>query len=171
MALLDYAREGSLEVSRYNLKNSIEVVMALFQSDFKRSGIQARIEKVEAEEIFADKRQIEQVLINMISNAFESILKKGNGGNITISVKKKKPHVIIEVRDTGIGIPKEIHDKVFDPFFTTRAPAGAGLGLSVSYGIIERHGGRIEFESEQGAGTIFYIYLPMKEDKKDVIPV
>ncbi len=171
MALLDYAREGSLEVSRYNLKNSIEVVMALFQSDFKRSGIQARMEKVEAEEIFADKRQIEQVLINMISNAFESILKKGNGGNITISVKKKKPYVIIEVRDTGIGIPKEIHDKVFDPFFTTRAPAGAGLGLSVSYGIIERHGGRIEFESEQGAGTIFYIYLPMKEDKKDVIPV
>ena len=171
MALLDYAREGSLEVSRYNLRNSIEAVMALFQSDFKRSGIQAGIEKVEIEEIFAYKRQIEQVLINMISNAHESILKKGNGGNITISVRKKKTYVIIEIRDTGIGIPEDIRDKIFDPFFTTGAPAGVGLGLSVSYGIIEKHGGRIEFESESGVGTIFRIFLPMKEDKKDVISI
>jgi PAS domain S-box-containing protein len=171
MALLDYAREGKLEVNRYNLRDSIKGIMYLCQSDFKRANIKVLLKEVEVDEIVADKRQIEQVLINMINNAYESIINKGNGGDITISIKKEDPYVVIKIHDTGIGIPKEVQDKVFDPFFTTRAPTGVGLGLSVSYGIIERHGGKIDFESELNSGTTFRIYLPLKEVKNNAISI
>lgn len=169
MALLDYARESRPEFNRYNLRDSIEGVMALYQSDFKQANIQAILEDVEVEEILADKRQIEQVLINMINNAYEAILEKEKGGIIAISVKREKPYVVISIRDTGIGIPKEDQGKIFDPFFTSKSPRGVGLGLSVSYGIMERHGGRIDFDSQIGEGTTFRIYLPIKEDIKDAI--
>jgi signal transduction histidine kinase len=169
MALLDYARESRPEFSSYNLRESMEGVMALYQSDCKRANIQLILEKVDVEEIFADKRQIEQVLINMINNAYEAILEKEKGGIIAISVKREEPYVVISIRDTGIGIPKEDQGKIFDPFFTTRSPRGVGLGLSVSYGIVERHGGRIDFDSQIGEGATFRVYLPIKEDIKDAI--
>jgi signal transduction histidine kinase len=121
------------------------------------------LEEMEVEEIFADKRQIEQVLINIINNSCESILEKKEGGTINISVKRKDPHAVISIQDTGTGIPEEFRNKIFDPFFTTKAPRGVGLGLSVSYGIIERHSGKIDFESELGVGTTFRVYLPLKE--------
>ncbi|MDP3049569.1 MAG: ATP-binding protein, partial [Thermodesulfovibrionales bacterium] len=169
MALLDYARESRPEFNRYNLRDSIEGVMALYQSDCKRANIQLTMEDVEVYEIFADKRQIEQVLINIINNAYEAILEKEKGGIIAISVKREESYVVISIRDTGIGIPKEDQGKIFDPFFTTKAPRGVGLGLSVSYGIVERHGGRIDFDSQIGEGTTFRIYLPIKEDIKDAV--
>jgi len=171
MALLDYARESRPEFNRYNLRDSIEGVMALYQSDCKQANIQAILEDVEVEEILADKRQIEQVLINMINNAYEAILEKGKGGSIAISVKREEPYIVISIRDTGIGIPKEDQGKIFDPFFTTKSPRGVGLGLSVSYGIVERHGGRIDFDSEFDLGATFRIYLPIKEDIKDAISI
>jgi predicted ATPase/signal transduction histidine kinase len=167
MALLDYARESKPEFGLYNLRDSIEGIMVLYLSDCKRANIRLTLEKVEVDEIFADKRQIEQVLVNMINNAYEAILDTGKGGNIIISIIKETPYVVISIHDTGTGIPKENQSKIFDPFFTTKAPLGVGLGLSVSYGIIERHRGRIDFESELGAGTTFRIYLPLKRDEKD----
>ena len=105
----------------------------------------------------------------MINNAYEAILEKEKGGIIAISVKREEPYVVISIRDTGIGIPKENQGKIFDPFFTTKGPLGVGLGLSVSYGIVERHGGRIDFDSQIGEGTTFRVYLPIKEDIKDAI--
>ena len=164
MAMLDYARESKPEFNRYNLRDSIENVISLHQSDCKRVNVLISVEDIEVEEVFADKRQIEQVLINIINNGCESILEKKKGGTITFSVNKKDPYAVISIRDTGTGIPEEIQGKIFDPFFTTKAPRGMGLGLSVSYGIIERHGGRIDFESELGEGTTFRIYLPLRDE-------
>ena len=137
--------------------------------DERRTDIIGEVEEMEVEEIFADKRQIEQVLVNIINNAYEAILEKGKGGTITISVKKEDTYVVISVMDTGIGIPKDNQGKIFDPFFTTKGPLGVGLGLSVSYGIVERHGGRINFDSQPGEGTTFRVYLPLKEDEKDAV--
>ncbi len=171
MALLDYARESRPEFCRYNLRDSIQGVIALYQSDCKRANVQITLEEVEVEEIFADKRQIEQVLINMINNAFEAIIEKGKGGTINISAKKEASNIVISIRDTGIGIPKENKGRIFDPFFTTKAPLGVGLGLSVSFGIVEGHGGRIDFDSEMNVGTSFNIYLPLKEEGKNAILV
>jgi predicted ATPase/signal transduction histidine kinase len=170
LALLDYARETSPEFARFNIKDSIKKIMALHHSICRRANLQINLEEVDVEKIYADKRQIEQVLLNMINNACEAIEKKGGGGMISISVKKKGSNVMISIRDNGIGIAKEDKAKIFDPFFTTTAPRGTGLGLSVSYGIVERHGGRIDFESEPDLGTTFRIYLPLEKENKDAIP-
>ncbi|MCK4785265.1 MAG: GAF domain-containing protein, partial [Desulfobacteraceae bacterium] len=170
LALLDYARETSPEFARFNIKDSIKKIMILHHSSCRRANFRIDLKEIDVEEIYADKRQIEQVLLNMINNACEAIEKKGGGGMISISVKKKGSNVMISIWDNGIGIAKEDKAKIFDPFFTTTAPRGTGLGLSVSYGIVERHGGRIDFESEPDLGTTFRIYLPLEKENKDAIP-
>jgi signal transduction histidine kinase len=171
MALLDYARETSPELARFDIKDSIKKIMTLHHSSCRQANFQINLEEVDVGEIYADKRQIEQVLLNMINNACEAIEKKGvGGGMIAISVKKKGPDVVISIRDNGIGIAEEDKAKIFDPFYTTTAPRGTGLGLSVSYGIVERHGGHIDFESEPDLGSTFRIYLPIEKENKDAIP-
>lgn len=161
MALLDYARETRAEFKTYDLQKSMEGVLSLHESKCRKADIDLKLETVDVREVWADRRQIEQALINLIDNAYESIVRKGGGGVITISVQKKGGQAVINVQDTGIGIAKEDQTKIFDPFFTTIPPRGTGLGLSVTYGIVERHGGRIDFESEPGKGATFRVYLPL----------
>lgn len=101
-----------------------------------------------------------------------AIVSKGEGGVIAISVKKEDQYAVMSIQDTGIGIPKQDQTRIFDPFFTSITPRGSGLGLSISYGIIEKHGGRIDFESEPGKGSTFSVYLPIlpiKKEEKDAI--
>ncbi len=85
-----------------------------------------------------------------------------NGGSLTITTKfiEKEKVVQIVIEDTGAGISQENLDKIFDPFFSTKAQKGFGLGLSVSYGIINNHGGRVDVKSREGEGTRFSIYFP-----------
>jgi two-component system NtrC family sensor kinase len=116
-------------------------------------------------DILVDPGQIEQVFVNMIVNACQAM---PAGGKLTITLHADYPNncVKISIADTGHGINQEHLQKVFDPFFTTKAQpvngmAGTGLGLSVSYGIIENHGGRIRVASEINRGTIFTVELPM----------
>ena len=161
MALLDYARETKAEFASYNLKDSIEGVLSLHESRCRGANIELKLETVGIPVIYADKRQIEQVLINIIDNAYEAIVSKGEGGVIAISVKKEDKNAVMSIQDTGIGIPKQDQTRIFDPFFTSIPPRGSGLGLSISYGIIEKHGGRIDFESEPGKGSTFRVYLPI----------
>ena len=161
MALLDYARETRAEFEIYELEKSMEGVLSLHESKCRKANIHLKLETVEVREVCADRRQIEQVLINLIDNAYESIIRKGEGGVITISVQKKGVQAVINVKDTGIGIAAEDRTRIFDPFFTTIAPRGTGLGLSVTYGIVERHGSHIDFESVPGKGSTFSVYLPL----------
>ena len=116
--------------------------------------------------IFVDTGQIKQVLINILMNAVQAIQK--SAGIIKISVRgltsEYKPldrntFYLIEIRDNGPGIPQNLLEKVFDPFYTTKQE-GTGLGLSITYSIINRHRGDIEIESELGKGTIVKIKLP-----------
>jgi len=115
-------------------------------------------------EFHADPDQFKQVLINLVKNAAESI---AHDGVITLRARTGTGQLkgnadavtIIEVEDTGDGIPEEIQAKIFDPFFSTK-PQGNGLGLAVSAHIIELDGGRLEFDSRVGQGTIFRIMLP-----------
>lgn len=117
-------------------------------------------------EISYDKGQIQQVLVNLIINAAQSMPK---GGTITISTSLTTSeygdkNVKIEVEDTGIGIPEENIDKIFQPFFSTKPPEeGTGLGLSISKDIIEKHSGKITVKSQVAKGTCFTIYLPYTE--------
>lgn len=113
-------------------------------------------------EIMASANQIRQVMLNVIKNAKESM---PSGGTLFVRTMLSRGYVRIVVRDTGVGIPEELKDKIFEAFFTTKQKVrGAGLGLSVCYGIVKGHGGEITVESEVGKGTAFIISLPVKTD-------
>jgi two-component system NtrC family sensor kinase len=104
--------------------------------------------------------QLNQVFMNLLINACDAM---GDKGRIRVRTRALDPQrVRLEFEDEGPGIPPEMRDRVFEPFFTTKPVGqGTGLGLSLSHGIIERHGGRIWVESEPGAGTRFVIELPV----------
>lgn len=109
--------------------------------------------------------QINQVILNIVVNGAHAI--SGARGCITIRTGQEGEHVWIEISDTGCGIPEAIQSRIFDPFFTTKAiGSGTGLGLSLSYGIIQKHGGRIEVRSKVGAGATFRIVLPIRQQHR-----
>ena len=104
--------------------------------------------------------QLNQVFMNLLVNAAHAITDKGI---ITIRTGRQGEEVFIRIADTGKGIPEENLKRVFDPFFTTKPVGkGTGLGLSLSYGIMQKHNGRIEVQSEVGKGTTFTLWLPIK---------
>jgi len=100
-----------------------------------------------------------EVLTNLIFNALEAM---SEGGEITIRTEAKENKVYLYFTDSSKGIPDRIKKKIFDPFFTTKGPKASGLGLSVSYGIIKRHQGKIKVESTEGKGTTFIISIPIR---------
>jgi signal transduction histidine kinase len=107
-----------------------------------------------------DEDQLKQVFINVIKNACEA-MSESEKKELTINISSDHNSFIVEISDTGNGIPKENQSKVFTPFFTTKnIGKGTGLGLAISYGIIKMHKGNINFTSEQGTGTTFKITLP-----------
>jgi signal transduction histidine kinase len=107
--------------------------------------------------------QIDQVFMNLISNAAQAVGARDNGGTIRIAARKHADDVEITVADDGPGIPADVIPKIFDPFFTTKdVGEGSGLGLSIVHGIVDRHGGRIMVESQVGTGTTFRIVLPVR---------
>lgn len=104
-----------------------------------------------------DPVELREVLVNMIYNAVDAM---PSGGEVRISTLENRDRVVIHVTDTGTGMTPEVKQRLFDPFFTTKGKAGTGMGLAVSFGIIRRHEGSIEVDSEPGRGTTFKISLP-----------
>ncbi|MDT5060920.1 MAG: hypothetical protein QOH63_1379 [Acidobacteriota bacterium] len=108
--------------------------------------------------IMGDESELREVLVNMVFNAVDAMPK---GGTLTLSARQIDGSVEISVSDTGMGMSEEVRLRIFDPFFTTKGKTGMGLGLAVGYGIIRRHEGTVEVESETGRGTSFRIKLPV----------
>jgi len=161
--LLDFARQTNPKMVCANLKQLINKTLSIMENQFFIEDIKV-IKKLNEDipDIMLDVNQIEQVFVNILLNAIEATPK---GGTIHIASECDKDFAYITFKDTGHGIPKEIIGKIFDPFFTTKPEKeGTGLGLSVSYGIIERHNGTIEVKSKVNEGTIFTIKLPLKQD-------
>jgi signal transduction histidine kinase len=158
--LLDFSRQKKQELKEANLKDIIQVSLLLVGNQLKLAGVNQHV--VLAQDlppVYVDASQIEQVLVNLFINAIQAMPK---GGDLFISAghDSETGNLILEVRDTGTGIPQEILPNIFDPFFSTKGTKGTGLGLSVSYGIIREHHGDISVESEEGKGTRFIIKLP-----------
>jgi signal transduction histidine kinase/ActR/RegA family two-component response regulator len=119
--------------------------------------------------VMGDDSELREVLVNMVFNAIDAM---PEGGTLSLMSRSAGEHVIVAVVDTGVGMYPEVRSKIFDPFFTTKGKAGLGLGLAVSFGIIRRHGGNIDVESQYGKGTEFRITLPLaKIAEKSVDPV
>jgi two-component system, NtrC family, sensor kinase len=109
-----------------------------------------------------DVSRIKQVFLNIINNA---VYVMPDGGDLTITTSRTDDGVAVSIRDTGPGIAPEHRDKIFDPFFTTKPEvSGTGLGLSVSLGIVQSHGGNIHVDSEIGHGSTFTVTLPLVSD-------
>jgi signal transduction histidine kinase/ActR/RegA family two-component response regulator len=107
--------------------------------------------------VFGDDAELRDVLVNMVFNAVDAMPR---GGVLRLSSADAEGFAVVEVSDTGEGMADDVRARVFDPFFTTKGVRGMGLGLAVSYGVVSRHGGTIEVESEVGRGTTFRIKLP-----------
>jgi two-component system NtrC family sensor kinase len=164
--LLDFSRESRPEMRRHDLHEAIDHAIALVEHMPLYRTIRVEREyAADVPSVAMDAGQMQQVFVNLLINAGEAM---PDGGRLTISTTKlgraapsEPDKVRILVRDTGVGIPDEYMAKIFDPFFTSKEVGqGIGLGLAVSYGIIERHSGTIEVASEPGQGTLFAITLP-----------
>ena len=115
--------------------------------------------------IWSDPYQLRQVFINLLTNAIHGT---EIGGKIEITHQSVDDQIMIYVRDTGKGIPKENLERIFEPFFSTKSPGeGTGLGLYVTRGIIEKLGGEIEVESRLGHGSVFFVKLPKFYEVKE----
>jgi len=164
--LLDFSRESIPQKKPSSLNNIMDATLDLIgrQSRFHNINI-LKDYKPDMPLIPVDSNQIEQVFINMLLNASQSM---PHGGNIYIKTYTEGgDYACLEITDTGEGIAEENLGKIFDPFFTTKSDSGTGLGLSVSYGIIERHGGKIEVQSRFNEGTTFTIKLPLSPRGKE----
>jgi len=107
--------------------------------------------------IHGDPVELREVLVNMIYNAIDAM---PSGGEVRVTALENRERVVVSITDTGTGMTPEVKQRLFDPFFTTKGKAGTGMGLAVSFGIIRRHEGSIEVDSEPGRGTTFKISLP-----------
>src|ERR1043166_2640849 len=112
--------------------------------------------------IMGDESEMREMLVNLVFNAVDAMPR---GGTLAMSAREANETVEISVSDTGTGMTEETRLRVFDPFFTTKDKLGMGLGLAVSYGIIRRHEGTVDVESQPGAGTTFTIRLPLANCK------
>ncbi len=161
-SLQDFNRPSSDETSLINAHNIIDDILMLSKKQFSERGI--KVEKqygANIPQIEAEPDQIKQVLFKIIENAEEAITKEE--GAITITTEYEDSNIFIHIKDTGHGILPEHKASIFEPFFTTKpAVKCTGLGLSVCYGIIKKHGGDIRVNSQHGEGTTFTIILPTK---------
>jgi two-component system sensor histidine kinase HydH len=162
--ILDYSKAGVLQRAPCNINELIEEAVYLFKSGFYMKDITVlfRLES-NIPPLNLDKTQIKQVLINLFFNAMESM---PSGGNLTIGAYPEtyvggQKVITLSIEDTGGGIPKDIYENIFNPFFTTKS-TGTGLGLSISRKIIEMHGGTIRIENNIGCGVAVYLHLPLQ---------
>ena len=162
--LLDFSQQHDPEFSSTDINAVVERVLVLTNHALLAN--QIRLDKQlppDLPELMVDRHMMEQVLMNLILNAVQAI--KGSG-TITIRTRVIEETCQIDVEDTGCGIPPNVLPRIFDPFFTTKGTGeGTGLGLSVSLGIVERHGGQIRVDSEVGKGTVFTVCLPLTRER------
>ncbi len=155
--MLQFLRHPILKMEKVDLKEFLGDFILMSQEMTKQKGIEFHSEiQSDLPSIWLDSDRIKEVMINLLQNAIHAT---PAGGMIIAKTFENNQHLKIQIMDTGIGIPPENLDKVFLPFFTTKA-GGSGLGLAISKKIIEAHGGTIEFESMKGIGTWVTITLP-----------
>ncbi len=170
-SLLSFARQHAPERKLVKPNGVIDEVLEIMAYDLRTSNIKVVTEFAPSlPVILADGHQLQQVFVNILSNARQALQTFRQEGQITVRTRVAGGFVRIEFEDNGPGIRPENLSKIFDPFFTTKPVGqGTGLGLSLSYGIIQEHGGRITAQSEVGRGTTFVIELPIAPENKGVL--
>jgi len=160
--LLKFARQSTPEMRSQNINETIRAAVRLTDYLARKGLVEVSLDLPrDPVMVTYDAIQIEQVLVNLIQNAIQAMT---TGGKIHIVSSRIDNGISIQVKDNGVGIQESNLARIFDPFFTTKPEGeGTGLGLSVSYGIISRHKGRIEVASRVGVGTVFTVRLPIEQ--------
>jgi len=161
---LQFARPTEPEFAVIQADALLQEVQTLLAPQLAKNNIQLTLEESPPLRIKADAAQIKQVLINLVQNAADSI---SQNGTVKLRARQDRKHIsytdtnvaILEVRDTGKGIPPEVEKRLFDPFFTTK-DTGTGLGLSIAAAIVQKHGGSLQYQTQVHHGTTFGIVLP-----------
>ncbi|MDA8106523.1 MAG: HAMP domain-containing sensor histidine kinase [Nitrospiraceae bacterium] len=161
--LLEFSREKPPDLRDVNIVAVIENILGQMKTSGEISQVDCHVESPDAVEVRADKHLLEQVFINLFSNAVDAMDGKGK---LTVSVADNGHSVTVRISDTGRGIVSKDMTRIFDPFFTTKEK-GTGLGLAIVYSIIEKHKGKIEVKSEPFKGTAFTITLPGKYETEN----
>lgn len=156
---LEYGKPMRLSLEVIDLGNLIGEVLELVRAKAEKDGIRIRYRNGELPMLSVDPGLIKTCIFNIILNAFQAM---PEGGDLTVITKTSngKAHIIVE--DTGVGVSKENMQKLFDPFFSTKR-TGLGLGLAMTKRVIEEHGGKADFQSTEGNGSVMTISLPIRE--------
>ena len=163
--LLDFSRQHPPQKEYIDINQVISKSLELRAHELITSNIQIETDLApDLPYTMADPYQLQQVFVNIINNAQQAMAEKGGPGVLTVMTRRGRNNTLrISFQDTGPGIPREIMGRIFDPFFTTKEVGqGTGLGLTVSYGIVQEHEGHIWAESEDGRGATFFIELPIR---------
>jgi signal transduction histidine kinase len=164
--LLSLTRSRDFEVAEVDLADILDQILILVAVQAQQLGVAIVREPADRGLVVrGDSRQLKQVFLNLLLNALQAM---PDGGTLTVSSGRVRsglahqgpPWALVTLVDTGVGIPSEQLDKIFDPFFTTKRE-GTGLGLSVSYWIVQRHDGELDLASEPGKGTVVSVRLPL----------
>ncbi|HEX6090730.1 MAG TPA: ATP-binding protein [Gemmatimonadales bacterium] len=169
--LLGFARKQDRQRRLTALGPLIESTMSLLRNPLMASRVESRIDiEPDLPSISIDPNQMQQVLVNLVSNAAQAIASTGRAGTVTVRARRFLDELAVDIVDDGPGMTAEIAAQVFDPFFTTKSEhEGTGLGISISQGIVREHGGRITLETAPDQGATFTIHLPLQEAPADPV--
>lgn len=156
--MLSFTRGINPKKEIISINELVKEIIREFKELFQRVGIKIEFNSSSEYKIPLDSSLIRQALINLIVNSYQAM---PDGGLLSIEISKEKNFLRILIKDTGQGIDKEVIDRIFEPFFSTK-DRGSGLGLSITNSIISAHGGKIEVKSQLKKGTEFALYLPLE---------
>lgn len=158
-----FSRLDEEEAKNANINENVDATLTLLRNKTKDKIAITKHYDESMNDIECYPGQLNQVFMNILNNAVQAMPEDKKDAEITIYTEESKNEVVIRIKDNGVGIPDEIKNRIWEPFFTTKeVGVGTGLGMSITYGIIEKHGGKIELSSEIGQGTEFAITLPKK---------
>jgi two-component system NtrC family sensor kinase len=174
--LLTFARKGGVaEKTAVDLNDVVTRTSLLIVYELQLHGIDLESQlSQDPVVVLADRYELQQVLLNLVTNAVQAVTALGPGHprRITLITSRDGDEAVLRVRDNGLGVPKHLAPYLFTPFFTTKAPGeGTGLGLSLSYGLVKAHGGDLTYEPPAEGGAEFRIVLPVYESPTPVEPV
>jgi len=163
-ALHNYSRGDDEQPREVNLARSVDDTLDLLRHRLKNVRIEKAVDP--SLRVTGFPGQIDQVVMNLLTNAAQAIGDRDGGGTIRIAARPEGDMAVLTISDDGPGIPAQVLPRIFDPFFTTKdVGEGSGLGLSIVHGIIERHGGHLAVDSPPGQGATFKIRLPTQKMK------